>query len=132
MITDDADMEELEDAVFTLRNVSGGERAELGSSTVFTLFIKDNDAVGIDEELANSLEVFPNPASNLVFVKLPEGIAPEQANHKLFTLSGKLVQQGDFMQRTTAVDVSALPNGVYLLHVVVADRYAVLRVMVQH
>ena len=63
------------------------------------------------EELETVFNVFPNPASNEVFVTVNGGAA---AQVTVFDASGRLLFG---VQRTTRVDISALAAGVYMLQV---------------
>ena len=63
------------------------------------------------EELETVFNVFPNPASNEVFVTINGGAA---AQVTVFDASGRLLFS---VQRTTRVDISALAAGVYMLQV---------------
>jgi hypothetical protein len=62
-------------------------------------------------ELETVFSVFPNPASNEVFVTV-NGSAPESVT--VFDASGRLLFS---VQRTTRVDISALAAGVYTLEI---------------
>jgi hypothetical protein len=63
------------------------------------------------QELETVFNVFPNPASNEVFVTINGGAA---AQVTVFDASGRLLFS---VQRTTRVDISALAAGVYMLQV---------------
>lgn len=63
-----------------------------------------------------SLSIFPNPASDLLYVMInDEGKTP--ATVKIFNSDSKLFQteQLNDVSRRSPIDVSALPNGVYVL-----------------
>jgi hypothetical protein len=64
----------------------------------------------IDHDLESSIELFPNPATDVVHIvsKLDA-----QAQYTLKDMQGKLVQQG----QVGLVDVSAIQTGVYILDI---------------
>ncbi|RME98573.1 MAG: T9SS C-terminal target domain-containing protein, partial [Bacteroidetes bacterium] len=71
--------------------------------------------VNIDEqELADWLKIFPNPASDYLQVALPPG---EQAAATIFSAEGQLLKQGLRLADQARWDVSDLPAGIYLLRV---------------
>ena len=63
------------------------------------------------EELETVFNVFPNPASNEVFVTINGGAATQVT---VFDASGRLLFS---VQRTTRLDIGALAAGVYMLQV---------------
>jgi hypothetical protein len=60
---------------------------------------------------ADKVIIFPNPSSALINVSLPANIEIQQLN--LYNTMGQLVSNS----QTQLLDVSALPNGVYILSV---------------
>ncbi|MBN2891667.1 MAG: T9SS type A sorting domain-containing protein [Bacteroidales bacterium] len=66
----------------------------------------------------NELEIniFPNPASDILNIQLP--VLPSQnANLIVYDFSGKVVFQEDFSGNYTSIDVANFPAGVYLIRV---------------
>lgn len=72
---------------------------------------------GIDNPANNTaLRLFPNPASDQVFISTPPTLA--QFTILLTDMAGRTVKQHQVNQPGTAnVSVTDLPNGMYLLHV---------------
>jgi hypothetical protein len=58
----------------------------------------------------NSVEVFPNPSSDLVIVK-----AKEEVSYSLFTISGQLVLENTIKSAEHTINISSLPKGAYNL-----------------
>lgn len=77
--------------------------------------LQDNPALAVDELDAKvAVNIFPNPASNLVGVRLP-------ANHKfkylqVFNNLGQLVEQTNITDSAIVLQVQNYSNGLYLLH----------------
>lgn len=71
--------------------------------------------VGIEDlnetDIMNS-EVYPNPSSNTVFVKVPESAI---ASIQISDLSGKVVFAKSFGTPTAKIETSEMANGIYLL-----------------
>ena len=64
----------------------------------------------IHENSLPNIKIYPNPASNIVYIQTENGSTPEL---KLYSLDGKLLQQ----IRDTEIDVSNYPAGLYLLSI---------------
>lgn len=70
---------------------------------------------GINTYKNNTLMVYPNPASNNLYVQHHQHTIEKNKAYELFSIDGKKVQSGYLINNY--VDVSALENGVYLLKV---------------
>ncbi len=76
------------------------------------------DLVGTDNEPQNGISearVFPNPTSGQLQVDLPQNLGTAQAT--LYDLHGRLLQQQTTSTTGLTMDLSTLPNGMYLLKV---------------
>lgn len=75
-------------------------------------------AVGLDNPELNKLEVFPNPVSNILTVRLPEGFKHAELL-TIYNTLGKVIMQKDIGSagNSFAIDVSALNQGLYLLNI---------------
>lgn len=69
-------------------------------------------ANGLNETAETLLQAYPNPASNVLHVKIPSQTIT------IYNLQGELMQQQSGNQAGTDVEVSTLPGGVYLLKAV--------------
>ena len=81
-------------------------------------------AVGIEDREPLQVRVWPNPATDLLFVKLAGGAEIE--NMVLYDLQGRIVGATNYssLQTGTAtLNVKSLPAGVYLLRVTDTDGY---------
>ena len=75
--------------------------------------------------LAKELSIYPNPASNEIFVRIPSNEQPSTVT--LFSMSGQQFNLPLLMGR---VDVSTLASGAYVLRVQTPDGVAQARVAV--
>lgn len=71
--------------------------------------------------------VYPNPASNMLTVDVPNGDAIEVA---LTDMQGKVIATTSLTNHTAYFDVSDLPNGLYLLHLTGQKSNATVKVIV--
>lgn len=62
-----------------------------------------------------AIKVYPNPAKQFVYVKLPSSITTAQL--KLYTVLGKKVLNVALYSQQSKVNVSELPRGVYLIKI---------------
>lgn len=63
----------------------------------------------------NSVNVYPNPASNSITIESPAN--EELSAVKIFDLTGAIVKQAVYSQKTSSYDISDLNNGIYIIHV---------------
>jgi hypothetical protein len=87
------------------------------------------DPSSVLEPVANVAAVFPNPANATIQILLSK---ESNAVYTLTDLAGKTVFTGRSQGRSTTIDVSTLPQGVYLLNVDTEQGRSVHKVMVQH
>ncbi|TVR40505.1 MAG: T9SS C-terminal target domain-containing protein [Cryomorphaceae bacterium] len=66
----------------------------------------------VDSENQNPLQVYPVPASNMLFL---ERNGYEPMPWQIFSLSGALIQEGTMVSGRHEIDISNLPAGSYLL-----------------
>lgn len=69
----------------------------------------EGQSVGIISEVKDSPIIYPNPASDRVYVSIPDGVLATD----IYDLSGKLIMSSS----SNAIDISSLQNGVYLLRI---------------
>lgn len=79
-------------------------------------FIYDETA-GISgaSQAKETLHIYPNPASDHIYITLPENLLGQDLQAHLYDASGRLVVQEDI--REPQLNVSTLPEGIYFLKV---------------
>lgn len=77
-------------------------------------------------ELKSVFEVYPNPASNRIFVKSEE----QSLNVQISDLSGKVILNATCNQQST-IDISTLKKGVYLLNATGNKKYKTREIIVR-
>lgn len=106
---------------YTITNVNGTvlaemttEQANFGSSNIKTFCVTSTN--GIKEYLLDkSVEIFPNPADEVLNFKASDESMLEEIN--VFNLAGQLLIAQDANAKSAAVNVSALSKGIYLVKV---------------
>jgi hypothetical protein len=88
--------------------VSDGEL--MSNSMDMTITIGQTVSIHSTEQNATDINVYPNPATTILYVSGSTGIA------YLYNLTGKLVLSQDLSQ-SASINISGLSNGVYLLKV---------------
>ncbi len=67
--------------------------------------------IGLEEEIGNSFELFPNPTSNLITVELEESVS-----YKIYSILGKEVLLSGVLQKgNKTLDLADLDNGMYTI-----------------
>jgi len=64
------------------------------------------------------LKIFPNPATDYIFIDYAE---EKELNLLVYNLWGALVMQKSLKNNTNKVNISFLPKGIYLLHITCLD-----------
>jgi hypothetical protein len=90
-------------------------------STVRTIEIRKTDGI----------IVYPNPAKDVIHVKLPEGLVNKKVTISLSGMDGKLLYSSKMLAagQTAIIDVSKLANGKY--HILVASDVAVVNKLIE-
>jgi hypothetical protein len=87
------------------------------------------DPSSVNEITSNDASVFPNPASSSVEISLGK---ESTGVYSLTDLTGKIIFTGKIQGRSAMIDVSTLPQGVYLLNIETEQGRSVHKVAVQH
>lgn len=83
---------------------------------------------GVAERFGSVVNVYPNPASDVLFVNFANG--PERAEYTLTDLTGRTVQGGLLTSDRQAIDLVGLTPGTYVLALRTAQRLLSGRVQV--
>jgi len=87
--------------------------------------------VGVDELGSSKVvaDVWPNPASQFIYI---EWQWQGDAEILLLDMTGKEILRKQSSEQRDVVDVSGLPNGLYVLQLVQSEKRSSLRIVVQH
>jgi len=96
-------------------NAANGNGNNQGDQIFLTSLAVSKDVVsGIGNEyLANTINVYPNPASEYVLLDLPEA-----SQFSLIDIAGRQILSKTSVGQTERVDVSALESGIYFIQII--------------
>ena len=110
---------------------------EVGEQT-FTVIVSDGtttkessvvvlveDCIGLEEEL-NVINVYPNPAKDVVSVTLNK-----EASWMLMNISGQIVKKSDKSSLDFEIDLKDVNSGLYFLNIIVDDNRIVRKIVVE-
>ncbi|GAB3640692.1 Ig-like domain-containing protein [Spirosoma arcticum] len=104
---------------------SCGTGPRSGTATVSVLPL-----LGVEDNSLDPLvTVYPIPTSTVLTVELDLPLLRDPAEISLLTMQGRSVLQHSTRSRRTDLDLSAQPNGLYILRIQVGDRYTVRKVI---
>lgn len=80
---------------------------------VDSVFFTDQSVVSIDENRKTEIEVYPNPTSNVLSIKLSDEIG----ELSMMSINGQHVIQKKINSNEVQLQVGHLPRGIYILHI---------------
>ena len=110
-------MQAKNNGVYTFQNVTGNH-------SIFVRFCRDpNSNYGIEDIIANQLQIYPNPAENEVFINSDLPIEKVE----IYSITGALlVSEDNFKEK---ISVSALSQGIYFLKVYTTEGLTVRKIV---
>ena len=106
----------IQDYTLTVTNVTDLQGNAITEATFD--FHSDYTSVGIREENANGIRVYPNPAGSFIYLDIPGIKQGTQLNYRLIDLSGKIILSGRIMNTgTIELKLSDVENGLFILQV---------------
>lgn len=95
-------------------------------------YILVSDAVGINQvDLASQIQVNPNPTKGFLNIQLPSAGSNPSFSISVMTVSGQEVFNTE-VNANTSLDLSAQPDGVYLVKIIGANQSITRKVLLQH
>ncbi|MFW5774490.1 MAG: glucoamylase family protein, partial [Tangfeifania sp.] len=81
----------------------------------------------------SKLNIYPNPASDKIFISLPSAIQHKPLVVKMFTLTGQLVKSGKFQNSEDEIifNVGELKNGYYVVRLEYDDKQFQSKIIIQ-
>jgi PQQ-dependent dehydrogenase (s-GDH family) len=64
-----------------------------------------------------AVDIFPNPASQILQVRVAAGTFTRPMQYRLIVMTGKIVAKGSAVQKDFTIDISSMQTGVYILKV---------------
>ncbi|MGE0076239.1 MAG: PKD domain-containing protein [Bacteroidales bacterium] len=90
-----------------------------------TILVTQSAAVGINDNTLSAVKVYPNPASDLINVHLPDGL--ENVTVELLSINGVKLSVIETSGNVTPINVSALAKGIYILRITSANSNTIVR-----
>ncbi|WP_282035746.1 InlB B-repeat-containing protein [Saccharicrinis aurantiacus] len=108
--------------------------AYVGTENPLTLIITSDEPItanyknitAVKKHVANILSISPNPTSGSFTIKL---IQPEEAQYKIYTASGQIIDAGNFFNETT-VNLNSRSMGVILVEIITSRGKDVQKVLI--
>ncbi len=104
--------------------------ADGGGATATKTITITNQSVGLNKvNLNNQIKIYPNPASNKLIITTTNNLTPDASGLQLqlLDLTGKVIAN---YNNQTEIDISAIANGMYLLHIQTPNGNLVKQVVV--
>ena len=76
--------------------------------------------VGINENKAGEIKIYPNPAQDFVSIELPKNI--NQTQLSIYNLTGQLISQKQITQPSKQIPIAELSNGTYIFVIQNGDK----------
>jgi len=101
-----------------------------GAQTGWTLNVLDPNSIGVEEDALSKFASFPNPVKNVLHLSIPDDIK-NNVSVSLYSISGVAVKSLLPGNVESTIDMSSLPNGMYLLQVEYAGELKTIKVIKQ-
>jgi hypothetical protein len=85
-------------------------------------------AVGVSEESAEIINVYPNPADNLLHLKLNS----ERGTVSLLDLSGRTILESVIITKETTLSTAYVPDGLYIVRIVTEHGERFQKIAIRH
>lgn len=95
---------------------------EADCTTRITQEIVIEEATGVENEKQSEIKISPNPTTDYCLIEVPSA---DNWKYQLYDVSGSLLVEGSFEDKTFQLDTSVFLNGVYLLHLVNANENSI-------
>lgn len=98
-----------------------------------SLYVQDENFTITDIEdktFDESIQLYPNPANDIVQLNFDKSI--NQIEYNLISISGGFINNGLITQYNTTIDISQIPNGIYLLQLNSNGSIKHKKLIVQH
>ena len=109
--------------VFTL-SVNDGENTKETSVSVYV-----NNCVDIDEHVLNGVDVYPNPAKDVVHVSIDDNI--DNISWSLINMQGQVVKKSDEKAVRFDIKLEDVSKGIYFLNVIADEKPMVKKIVVE-
>jgi hypothetical protein len=117
----------LSDKTFVL-SVANGVSANVNALSPTSNSLKlEGGVTSVNEILTSQLEIYPNPASSEINIKLKEGIE----NIEIYSMTGQLMFSKDVKSENCKLNISGLSKGTYTVIINTKEAKAVKKIIVE-
>lgn len=104
--------------------VAGNDDTSYSSSISVVITSISNGSTAITPDLTANISIYPNPTSNILMLK-----DANAGTFEIYNLLGSMLQKGQTTQSGTIqqINVSKLPDGIYILKVLSGSKYSKFR-----
>lgn len=95
--------------------VRAGVSGNFGDWSATWKFTTKVDATLIEDIQLNSVQIFPNPSNNVVFIETASWQI--QKTFRIIDAKGSIVKQGNLVAKNTSIPIDFLDNGIYFIEV---------------
>ncbi|MHA3788400.1 T9SS type A sorting domain-containing protein [Flavobacterium hauense] len=74
--------------------------------------------VGVDDIKHIGMDIYPNPASHDVFVKIPDFASHQNIVLTMYDLNGRLIKENKIVSEIHKIDVSGYESGIYIITII--------------
>jgi hypothetical protein len=85
--------------------------------------------IGLEEPTDRVLEAYPNPASSILTIQLPQG---SLTTIQLINALGQVVARTESLKDQVTMNVEGLNSGLYIVRLTTGDDQRSMRVVIQH
>ena len=97
-----------------------------GASASDNFYLRINGVDGLNLHEITELEVYPNPAKDMIYLNCEE-LIKETADYEIVNLLGRVVTRGKLMQNS--VQVNSLSEGIYVLKIRTSNNNYIARIV---
>jgi len=91
-------------------------------------FCFDENGVGIDELLENSVNVYPNPAKEFITVQL---VGNQTGKASLYDISGKKILENQLINSKTEIPLNTISSGSYFLSIQIKEQQIIKKIIIE-
>jgi hypothetical protein len=85
--------------------------------------------ISVTENQLNNVAVYPNPAQDVLFIELSGDIDNTQL--EIYNLTGQQLLNGEFKSNNYQLEVSNLPQGMYLMKLTRGAKHTVKNIVIK-
>ena len=85
--------------------------------------------ISVEENVLTNLSIYPNPAQDVLFIELSGKV--ENTDIEIYSVGGQKLVKSVFNANNYQLDVSELPQGMYLMHITRGEKAGIKRIVIK-